>query len=244
MGAIQRLRRPQTNIAGGPSTLPENRSQAARQASTSLANFLRANGQPAANMNDLMKIARNQGGSVPAHVSDAASFMLSHPQLFSKLESRDEAAGTQDGIASVESLDHAATGAFDATLDEGLRRGPAAMPGHEALDLLNTFRAGSPGKQLDAQTLYQLAQHPEPDAPPALAQAARRALGNTDLLRELRLDDGPGVPRKPPEPLKPQEPPTAEHAYLGRFLQSTALAASPLAQGSLAPGFDLRMSLH
>ncbi|GKS91808.1 hypothetical protein [Acidovorax sp. SUPP2539] len=196
-----------TNLTGGVSSLPANRSEAARQASSTLANHMRSSGQDTVNMNDLLKLARNEDGKTPTNVSDAASFMVSNPKLFSALESRDDAAGTRDGIASVDSFDHAANGAFDDMMNAqpispllATFSSHPTMPDYEVKDTLNTFRAGSPDKQLTAQNLYELSQNPAPDAPPALAQAARRALTDPKLLKELGLNDGPGAPRKTLEP--------------------------------------------
>ncbi|GKT21024.1 hypothetical protein [Acidovorax sp. SUPP3334] len=208
MGAIKNLQFKPTNLTGGVSSLPANRSQAGREASATLAGHMRSSGQDTVNMNDLMKLARNEDGKTPTNVSDAASFMVSNPKLFSALESRDDAAGTRDGIASVDSFDRAANGAFDDMLNEKPQMSPQmlaklgvkTMPDHEVKETLNTFRAGSPDKQLTPQTLYQLSQSPAPDAPPALAEAASRALQNPKLLQELGLNDGPGAPRKTPEP--------------------------------------------
>ncbi|MDA8448057.1 hypothetical protein [Paracidovorax valerianellae] len=206
MGAIKHLQAKPTNLTGGVSSLPANRSQAGREASATLVGHMRSSGQDTVNMNDLMKLARNEDGKTPTNVSDAASFMVSNPKLFSALESRDDAAGTRDGIASVDSFDRAANGAFDDMLNAQpsmspllAKLGHPTMPDHEVKDVLNTFRAGSPDKQLTAQNLYELSQSPAPDAPPALAQAAQRALKDPKLLQELGLNDGPGAPRKTPE---------------------------------------------
>ncbi|CAM3882775.1 hypothetical protein [Paracidovorax anthurii] len=202
MGMIKLVSTPRSNFLGGTSSLPQDRQQAARQASAALAQFMRTTGKQTVNMNDLLSIARNSSGSTPADVSDAASFMLSTPQLFSKLESRDDTAGTRDGIASVESFDLAASGAFDDTVKptllvgRAIREAAQEMPDHEALDFLNTYRAGNSSKRLDAQTLYQLAQNPASSDPPALAQAAKRALKSVDLMKQLQLNDGPGAPQK------------------------------------------------
>ncbi|WCM94311.1 hypothetical protein M5C99_06175 [Acidovorax sp. NCPPB 2350] len=206
MASIKKALEAPKNINGERSSLPADRDKAVRQASTSLANHLRSSGQQTLNVNDLMKLALNKDGQTPGNVSDAASYMLANPKLFSQLESGDDSAGKADGIASAESFDRAANGAFDGKVPQGptilVGNGGLfkhAMPDHEVKDVLNTFRAGTPDKQLDAQDLYELSQNPAHDAPPALTQAAKRALGDPRLLKELGLSEGQGAPRKTPE---------------------------------------------
>ena len=110
---------------GGPNTETASSStfntklDIAKSAKT-LADYTRQNGKGAINKQELTQLANNTSGKVPVEVSDAAKYVLRHPDVFTAIETHDVA--TVDDLSGVWNFDWAANGGLKGTTTEAIAK--------------------------------------------------------------------------------------------------------------------------
>jgi len=83
-----------------------------------IADYLKNNGKSAINADELKQLANNTSGNVPADVSAAAQYMISHPDVFTAIETHDVAGA--DGLSGSWNFDWAAQGGLNGTTIESI----------------------------------------------------------------------------------------------------------------------------
>jgi len=90
------------------------------QSSKTLSEYLKQHGKSAINADELSKLASNTSGDVPGEVSAAASYMISHSDVFTAIETHDVAG--QDGLSGTWNFDWAADGGLEGTSTEAMAK--------------------------------------------------------------------------------------------------------------------------
>ncbi|CAM3552509.1 hypothetical protein [Paracidovorax anthurii] len=163
-----------------------------QQAAAALAKFMRQNGIETLTPNQLYGLARNTSGDTPQDLSEAANFMLTHPDIYALLETRD--APGRDGISGVANFDFAARGGLDAELrDYAPDAAASSMTEQAASGALAAFMRQSPGSRIDPNTLYKLAMRPNSDTSPTVSAAAKFMLQNPEAYRRIETNDVAGA---------------------------------------------------
>jgi hypothetical protein len=212
-----------TTTAGA---LQEKCTAQAKKAAGELAKYMHQNGVDIMTPNQLAKLARNASGDVPSEVSNAAQFMLSNPDMYAQVETRDVAG--VDGISGVSNFDFAARNGFQSgTPNPDSTRSSMC---EQAAELALTNHMEQTGvRELDADALYKLAMRPGFEVAPETSAAAKFMLKHTDVFKATGTPDVAGADGKSGIGNLKAAPPCELHGVDGVFAAKVRGNAVPSA---------------
>jgi hypothetical protein len=188
-----------------------------QEAAGKIGAYMHDNKMAKCDVNDLYKMANNEGGKVPPDVQDAAKFMLSNPEIYKKIETADVKGA--DGISGINNFDKAAQGLIDLKspsqppshpmpmasimpvptrpdLGIGLPGGAEpsqAKQGQEAAGTLAAYMRDNGMNKVDANDLYKIANNEGGKVPPDVQDAAKFLLANPDVYKKIETADVKGA---------------------------------------------------
>ncbi|GKS91768.1 hypothetical protein [Acidovorax sp. SUPP2539] len=168
-----------------PGKTAGNTAAQTKEAAAALAKYMHQNGIDTQTPNGLYGLARNTSGQTPEDVSEAANFMLTHPDIYALL---DPSGG--DGTADVSSFDFAARGGYDAQLQDSAPESAVPMNEQAASGAIAAFMRQNHVPSIDPNTLFQLAKRPNSDTSPTVSAAAKFMLQNPESYRQIETNDG------------------------------------------------------
>ena len=180
--------RPAASICTTDRASPKRPTGQAKDAAGVLAKYMHQNGVDTMTPNQLAKLASNASGDTSSEVSDAARFMLSNPDMYAQVETRDVAGA--DGISGVSNFDFAARNGFQSETPDST---PSSMAEHAAKLALASHMEQAGVKALDADALYQLAMRPGDHVAPETSAAAKFMLEHTDVSKAIEAHDLTGA---------------------------------------------------